>query len=290
MKASTLFAFSILSIGLTACFDDSSSSTAPSPYTDVKSADLTTGDKSFLARLAGSADAFSAMSKSSQKAGNSAGESTLGTARALATTTPCTTPTITTESDWELGDSVSVDSFPGSHHVTWTDTTRRVDLATGTVDLTCDESASMAGYKEFSSQSSVEGNLLTSYWKSINIFKVNGDVSAITSMEDFAKLTMELTSTMKGVVAYTDGFTLDIDTANFHVAGPLLGLDPKGFDAWFHVNFRGYAYSSTMTYDKVNDILQGDVVRGSDRIGTVKVYNDDRMEVKDLDGKLITAQ
>jgi len=291
MKASTLLVFSILSLGLAACSDDTSSApTAPaaaSPYTDVKAANLTASDRSFLAKLAANADAFSVLSKSGQKAGNSASSNPAEAGRSLASIAACTSPLITKEVDWELGDSVSTDSFPGSIRNIYYDTLTRFDLATGTVNITCNDSASMNGYKEVSRQSNVEGDFLTSFWTGVSLIHINGDFTKVTSLADLANFTFDLTATMKGTVQYTNGFNLEIDTAYFHVAGPLMGLDPKNFDAYFHVNITGYAYSSDLRYNKTTHVMTGDVVRGSDRIGTMTVYENDSLAVKDLDGNLI---
>lgn len=286
MKSSALFALTILGLGLSGCFD-SSSSTAPSPYNDVKGSALTTSDRSFLVELASKADAFASVGKTQSNAASSANPFSLGSARSLAAIPGCTSPIITREVDWELGDSVSVDSFPGSVRNTYIDTSYKLDLETGTVNITCDDSATSAGYREVSHQSAEEGTILTSFMNSTAVVRYGGALTQMTSLADFQKITFDFTATLKGVVRYTNGFGLEIDTAYFHIAGPILGLDPKGFDAYYHVNFTGYPYSSGLRYDKANDWLAGDIVRGNDRIGTMKVFNDDRMEVRDLDGNLI---
>ena len=284
MKYSTILAAGFLSLGLSGCFD--TASTAPSPYNDVKGSALTTSDRDFLAQLASKADAFTSMSKSGSSAASSANPFSSGSARAMAAIPGCTSPTITHEVDWELGDSVATDSFPGSVRNTYDDTTTKYDLAG--VNITCDDAASVNAYREVSRQSGVEGDLLTSFMASTSEVHINGDFTNITATTNFASFTLDFTATLKGTVRYTNGFTLEIDTAYFHMAGPLLALDPKGFEAYYHVNFTGYPYSSGLRYDRANDVLAGDIIRGNDRIGTMKVFNDDHMEVKDLDGKLIT--
>lgn len=281
MKASTLLACSILSIGLTACFDSSTSSPSqPSNLNDVKGTGLTTDDRAFLSKLASSADAFTAISKSGMQSANSTGGLS-GAARRMAGSQTCASPEIIHDIFWELGDSSSPDSIAGGRKIILDDTTTRYDLSGK--DITCDPMATLSGYTEVFRQAMREGDLLTTSMGGTTVNHTTGDISNIQGM------TWDMSAYLKGVVSYTNGFTLELDTGYLRASGnydydhPAFGID----DAFYHVNFRGYPYSSGMRYDKASEALVGDVVRGTDRIGVMKLFQNDSLAVLDLDGNLI---
>lgn len=278
MNKSSLLALSMLALGLSACFDDSG--TSSSPYNDVKASDLTPGDRVFLSTLAANGAGFGALNKSSERMEKSTSEPMAF--RKLSSFLPdCSSPQITHDVFWELGDSTYEDSLHGGRKIVIDDTTTIYDFATG-ADVTCSDSSMGNGKtRQVFRQAMQEGELLTTSMGGTFVVDSKFDFNDLSSWE------MEITLTMKGKVFYTNGFTLDVDTAYAHDKFSLANPDGTSEEAYYHVNFVGYAYSSGMRYDKASDALVGDVVRGSERIGTMKVFEDDRMEVRDLDGKLI---
>jgi len=247
---------------------------------------LTDGDRTFLAKLAASADGFVAISKTGSKAESSV-NFTAAAGRRMADTTTCTSPLITHEITFELGDSVATDSFPGSSRVIIDDTTTTFDLTTG-ADLTCDPGASMNGTKEVFREAMQEGTLLVTSMSGTTYSRITGDLLNIQSAADLAKISFDLTAYMKGTVTYTNGFALLLETAYIHASGKFSDTAFGIGEAYYHVKFSGYPYSSGMRYNAATDALEGDIVRDSSRIGTMKVFKDDRMEVKDLDGNAIS--
>jgi hypothetical protein len=167
------------------------------------------------------------------------------------------------------------------------DTLTTYDLITG-ADITCDPTASMSGSKQVSHQSMQEGSLLTTSTSGTTFWHVTGNLQNVQSAADLANIAFDLTAYFKGTVTYTSGFTLLLDTAYIHASGKFTDTGAGINEAYYHVSFQGYPYSSGMRYNAASDALEGDVVRDSSRIGTMKVYNDDRMEVKDLDGNTIS--
>ncbi len=284
MKKIALLALPLLGLGMAGCSNDSgSNSPAAASYTDVKGSDLTPADRAFLAKLQTSADAFGAISKSSKRSEDASPTGIAGRRLELG----CTSPRIMHEEFWELGDSSVPEGTIGAKKFILDDTTTSYDLATG-ADITCDDSRTSGSSRDVFRQAMKEGDLLTTSMGGTAIVEQQGAFD-YTNPESFANVKMIFTLNMKGTVKYVNGFTLDLDSAYVHDVIDFANPDEEGrnMDAYYHVNFVGTAYSSGMRYNKTTDALEGDIVRGGERIGTMKVFRDDRMEVLDLDGKAI---
>jgi hypothetical protein len=279
MKPLALLALSTLALGLAACDSGSGSSSATGSTTDVKTSDLTAADKAFLAKLGGTADAFGALQQSSNR-GNAA-NGAIAARKASFLDSTCTSPQITHDVFWELG-SADVDSgTPGARRVSVDDTTAVYDVASGT-DVTCDVEAQFsgsAGTRSVFKQAMIEGDLLTT--------STNG---TFFSRTDTAARIWEMRFSMKGRIRYTDGFTLVVDSASASFQESFAdnsAEDPTPADLYYHLTFDGYPYTAVLRYDKTDNSIVGDVLRGNSRIGTMKVLRDDSMKVLDLDGNPI---
>ncbi|MEK7394185.1 MAG: hypothetical protein AAB214_16625 [Fibrobacterota bacterium] len=281
MKKLALLATPLFALGLMSCgsSNDSPSTTAPAAYTDVSAANLTTSDKAFLAKLQSASSAFGAISQSTKRDNKSTGA--VGARKLDLFDGTCASPRILHEEFWELGDSTVDSTTVGARRFVVDDTTTTYDAITG-ADITCDYEAmfnATGGTREVFRQAMVEGDLLTTSMSGTSLSKTN-----------YVDSTWEITFSMKGKVRYKDGFTLTLDSAYDRMVMKMNDFtsEPAPTDLYYHVIFDGYPYSAVLRYNKTLDAIQGDIVRGGERIGTMRVYRDDRMEVLDLDGKAIT--
>lgn len=284
MKMIALLALPLLGLSMIGCSNDSgSSSPAASSYNDVKGSDLTAADRAFLAKLRTSAEAFGAISKSSKRSEDASPTGISGRRLELG----CTSPRIMHDEFWELGDSSVPEGTIGAKKFIIDDTTTSYDLTTG-ADITCDEFRTNASSRDVFRQAMQEGDLLTTSMGGTFIMEQQGEFDYLNP-EPSANVKLIFTVNMKGTIKYVNGFTLDLDSAYVHEVEDLANPDDeaRNMEAYYHVNFVGTAYSSGMRYNKATDVLEGDIVRGNERIGTMKVFRDDRMEVLDLDGKAI---
>lgn len=279
-----LLAISCAAALLASC-DGGSSATGPSNGSgtttgqDVAATDLSSADKAFLAKLAGAKDGFAAM----KEAGNSkeVGISGVGLGRRLDLAGTCTSPGITNDTSWTVnGVDVFDGSVDGAVLNVVQDTTTMFDAASGR-DITCDYEAQSQGnpVRFVFRQAMIEGNLLTTHMYA-------------EFLEAFDGTNGSVKGAMHGTVKYNNGFTLLIDTAIIDFS---FSIDHEAEAAVYNtmqykIRFEGYPYSTVLNFSASADggMLVGDVIRDNSRIGIMKVFNDDRMEVRDLSGNLIT--